>query len=383
VYFEFHLFFLCVKDPSSGAILLQGPSKNGLYPLCTLTSLSTSPASYLSEKASIPQWHARLRHPALRTVKAILSKFHLAVTKNKHFAVCHTCQLGKSHKLPFHLSTSVLSSPFQLLFMDVWGPLPTEFVRGNKYYLSIIDDFSKFIWLFPLNAKSQVAHTFINFQLQIERYFDCKIKSVQTDFGDKFQALKSYLLASSIVHRLSCPHTYEQNGLVERRHRHIVETGLTLMANASVPQQYWNDAFLIATYLINRLPSPIIHHKTPLELMFKQAPDYTLLRTFGCTCWPYFLPYNSYKMDYRSTLCVFLGYKPVHQGYQCLQQSTGRIFYLKTCHLRLNLFPILAKASPLSWFPNPSLNAALSLCISQTNIVSNALSFPRNQPALD
>jgi hypothetical protein len=162
------------------------------------------------------------------------------------------------------------------------GPSPTESIRRNKYYLSIIDDFSKFIWLFPLNAKSQVACTFINFQTQIERYFDCKIKSVQTDFGGEFQALKSHLLTSGIVHRLSCPHTHEQNGSVERRHRHIVETGLTLMENASVPHQYWDEAFLTATYLINHLPSLVIHHKTPLELLFKQSPDYTLLRTFGC-----------------------------------------------------------------------------------------------------
>ncbi|KAJ0017847.1 hypothetical protein Pint_11186 [Pistacia integerrima] len=218
VYFEFHPSFFCVKDPSSGAILLKGPSKNGLYPLHALTSPSTSPASYIGERVLVPQWHARLGHPALRTVKEILSKHHLAVTKNKSFPVCHACQLGKSHKLPFHLSHSVSSTPFELIFMDVWGPSPTESVHGNKYYLSIIDDFSKFIWLFPLDAKSKVAQTFINFQLQIERYFDCKIKSVQTDFGGEFQALKPHLLKPGIIHRLSCPHTHEQSG-VQRRHR--------------------------------------------------------------------------------------------------------------------------------------------------------------------
>jgi histone deacetylase 1/2 len=177
IYFEFHPSFFYVKNPSSGVILLQGPSKNGIYPPHTLTSPSTSPTSYLSKRVSVPQWHTRLGHPALRTAKAILSKFHLAVTNNKYFPVNHACQLGKSHKLPFHLLNSVSSSPFKLIFMDIWGPLPTKSIYGNKYYLSIINDFSKFIWLFLIDAKSQIAHTFINFQLQIERYFNCKIKT--------------------------------------------------------------------------------------------------------------------------------------------------------------------------------------------------------------
>jgi len=114
VYFEFHPFFFYIKNPSSGVILLQGPSKNSFYPPQTLTSPSTSPASYLSERVSVPQWHTRLGHPALRTTKAILSKFHLAVTNNKYFPVNHACQLGKSHKLPFHWSNFVSSSPFKL-----------------------------------------------------------------------------------------------------------------------------------------------------------------------------------------------------------------------------------------------------------------------------
>jgi len=267
--------------------------------------------------------------------------------------------------------------------MDVWGPSPTESIRGNKYYLSIIDDFSKFIWLFPLNAKSQVAHTFINFQTQIERYFDCKIKSVQTDFGGEFQALKSHLLTTGIIHRLSCPHTHEQNGSVERRHRHIVETGLTLMANASVPHQYWDDAFLTATYLINRLLSPVIHHKTPLELLFKQTPDYTLLRTFGCACWPYLRPYNSHKMDYRSALCVFLGYSPLHRGYQCLQQSTGRVFISRHVIFDESHFPFQQNHPPSPAPPNPSPTLPSSLCISQPNTMPTTLSLPQTQLALN
>lgn len=249
--------------------------------------------------------------PCLLTFKAILSKFHVVVSNNKYFPISHACQLGKSHKLPFHLSNSISFSPFELIFMDVWGLSHTESVHGNTYYLSIIDDFSKFIWLFSIDAKSQVAHTFINFQLQIERYFDSKIKSVYTDSKSEFQALKSHLLNSSIIHHLSCPHTHEQNRLIKRCQYHIIETGLTLMANMSILQQYWDDSFITTTYLINHLLSLVIQQKTPLELI-KQPPDYTFLRIFECACWPYLHLYNSHKMNYHSDLCVFLGYNPNH-----------------------------------------------------------------------
>ena len=70
----------------------------------------------------------------------------------------------------------------------------------------------------------------------------------------------------------------------EQKHRHIVEVGLALLAHASIPLKYWEDAFVAATYLINRTPSRVIHYETPLERLFQQKPDYSSLRVFGCAC---------------------------------------------------------------------------------------------------
>jgi len=107
-----------------------------------------------------------------------------------------------------------------------------------------------------------------------------------------------------------------------------LETGLTLVAHAKLPLHFWDHAFLTATYLINRMPSPTLANKSPFFLLHLQFPDYKSLKSFGCACFPFIRPYNSQKMNFHSTECVFLGYSPNHKGYKCLG-STGKIFISK------------------------------------------------------
>ena len=142
-----------------------------------------------------------------------------------------------------------------------------------------------------------------------------------------------------VFHRLSCPHTQEQNGSAERKHRHIVETGLTMMARASVPFSYWDDVFTSAVFLINRLPTPILHNISPFEKLFFQAPDYSLLKVYGCACFPHLRPYNTHKLQPRSARCVFIGYSPHHRGYQCLHLASNRLFVARHVLFDENSFP--------------------------------------------
>jgi histone deacetylase 1/2 len=125
---------------------------------------------------------------------------------------------------------------------------------------------------------------------------------------------------------VSCPHTSQQNGIAERKHRHLVETGLALLAHSSLPLRYWDAAFLTACYLINRMPTPVINKETPLFRLLRVQPNYSFLRIFGYACWPSLQKYNSHKLEFRSKACVFLGYIPMHKGYKCLDRSTGHIF---------------------------------------------------------
>nr|GEV02099.1 hypothetical protein [Tanacetum cinerariifolium] len=174
--------------------------------------------------------------------------------------------------------------------------------------------------------KSDVYFTFKSYVQMVERQFTTKLKNVLTDKGGEFRNLASFFSSLGIIHRRSCPHTSEQNSFVERCNRHVVETGLTLLAQACVPQRFWHYVFDTSVYLINRMPSRTSTNKSPFEHIFKRSPDYSFLRVFGSLYFPHLRPYNRYKMDFRSTPYVFLSYSTSHHGYRCLDISTERLY---------------------------------------------------------
>ncbi|KAG8486951.1 hypothetical protein CXB51_020530 [Gossypium anomalum] len=224
---------------------------------------------------------------------------------------------GKSHKLPFSRSNTNYVDLFELVVSDLWGPaaVPCE---GNLYYVSFIDMTSRFTWIYLISRKSQAVECFSHFQKMVFTQFDKHIKQFQSDWGGEFRAFSSVLANQGILHRVSCPYTSEQNGVAERKHRHVVETGITLLAQANLPIDYWGYAFYSATHLINRLPTSVLEGKTPFQCLFNRAPTYDHLRAFGCCCFPYLRPFGNHKLEFQSQPSTFLGYSPHHKGYFCL-----------------------------------------------------------------
>lgn len=262
---------------------------------------------------------------------------------------CSSCCLGKAHRLPSHSSNTVYENPFDLICSDLWGPTPIVSSTGFNYYISFIDANTRFTWLFLLKKKSEALPTFLSFKNMAELQFNAKIKSFQTDWGGAFRSFPKVLQDFGITHRVICPHTHNQNGVVERKHRHIVELGLTFLAHASLPFKFWDQAFLTAVYLINRLPSASIGKEIPHTKLLKHSPDYSFLKVFGCACFPLLRPYNSHKLEFRSHECVFLGYSSNHKGYKCLS-PTGRTFISKDVVFNELRFPY----HELFDSPNPS-----------------------------
>ena len=226
----------------------------------------------------------------------------------------------------------------------MWGPAPTS-VGRHEYYVSFIDDHRKFTWIYLLRRKYEVFQYFHDFQNLIERQFNRKIRVVQTDWGGEYQSLNSFFKRIGIEHHVSCPHAHQQNGSAERKHRHIVEMALTLLAHASVPLKFWDEACLTVVFLINRLPSKVINDQTPFERLFGHQPDYSFLRTFGCAVWPNLRPYNSKKLQFRSKRCVFLGYNNLHKGFKCLEPNEGRVYISRDVTFDENVFSFCGHAS--------------------------------------
>ncbi|GFV14720.1 retrovirus-related Pol polyprotein from transposon TNT 1-94 [Trichonephila clavipes] len=197
---------------------------------------------------------------------------------------CIPCKLAKSKRVSFKKTGAVRSKrPLELLHMDLCGPMPTESQGGNKYFLSIIDDYSRKVTVFPIRNKSDVFHTFIRFQKRAERFLCKKVIAVRTDGGLEFcnKDMDNFLTELGIKHEVTNSYTPEMNGVAERFNLTALDGIKTLLNSSEVPHKFWGEALLCFTYAWNR----ICHkdsNKTPFEKYSGRKPSVLHLIPFGC-----------------------------------------------------------------------------------------------------
>ncbi|KAJ9566804.1 hypothetical protein OSB04_002770 [Centaurea solstitialis] len=296
-----------VKDLKTGASLLRGSVSSGVYEL-----KFNSPTVFASTKVSPFNWHHRLGHPTLKIIKFLTSNFNLNLPSISSLH-CTSCACNKSHKIPFSLSTISTTSPLECVYTDLWtSPIPS--VDGHKYYI---------IFLLTI---TQNTHGFHAIQTSYGKILPKTSITLYSDNGGEYDSLKHYLSIAGVSRLTTPPHTPEHNGYSERRHRHIVETGLSLLAHASMPQKYWSLAFSTAVYLINRLPTATLNNSSSYHRLFHKPPNYLKLRSFGYLCFPWLRPYMKHKLEPKSLPCVFIGYSATQSAYHCLHLPTNRIY---------------------------------------------------------
>ncbi|PKU63556.1 Retrovirus-related Pol polyprotein from transposon TNT 1-94 [Dendrobium catenatum] len=263
--------------------------------------------------------------------------------------------MAKSHRLHSSLSQSVTNNLFALVHSDIWGPFSIPSSHGFRYYISFIDDFSKFTWIYPIINKSEAFSKFIEFQKSVERQFSCNIKIIRTDNGGEYMnyKFKTYCASTGIDHQSTCPHSPSQNGVAERKHIHLIETTRALLIQASLPLSLWVDVLLTANYLINRIPSSNTNHKSPFEILHGQPPRYDHLKVLGCLCYPWLKPYTSHKLSPTSHPCVFIEYAHSQKGYKCLDIHTHKIYTSRNVIFNENEFPY-SKSPTHYWSSNPT-----------------------------
>ena len=268
-----------VKDLNSGAQLIQGKTTNGGYEWPALND-SRFCAFSATIKSPLPIWHSRLGQPSVSVLKSVVSHYALSVLNKDSSLLCNACSTSKSHKMPFSASTLTSTKPLELLFSDVWTS-PIHSIDGYKYYVIFVDHFTHYVWLYPLRRKSDVLLTFTHFKNLVKNKFNHRIITFYSDNGGEYTAMRNFLEENGITHLTSPPHTPEHNGFAERRHRHLVETGLALLSHASLPLIYWSYALAAASYLINRLPTSTLSNSSSFECLNGSPPNYTKLRVFG------------------------------------------------------------------------------------------------------
>ena len=191
----------------------------------------------------------------------------------------------------------------ELLHCDLWGPISVPTMRSQHYFLTIVDDYIRYTWIYLLKYKAETKESLIKFIKFIQEHTEKKVKAIRTDNGMEFH-IPEFLNDNGIKHQKTCAYTPQQNGVVERKHQHLLSVTRSLLFQSKLPKYFWGEAVLTATYLINRLPTHVLGNKTPFELFYSKKPRYKHMRAFGCLCFTSTENVGRTKLDARDRKSV-------------------------------------------------------------------------------
>ena len=212
--------FFQVQDHHTGVTLVHEQHRERVYCWSKSVPLQSSALALSSSTRSsliaISIWHGRLHHLFFPIFQKFLSALSIYFHEEHLCSFsCSSYSNNKSHKLPFAQSSITSSSPLDVIFSDVWTS-HVSFSNGFHYYVIFVDHFTKYIWFYPLHRKSDVCSTFVVFKQRVENYFTTTIKTLYTDNGGEFLALRSFLATHGITHLTTPPHTPEHNAYSKR-----------------------------------------------------------------------------------------------------------------------------------------------------------------------
>ncbi|GKB27636.1 ribonuclease H-like domain-containing protein [Tanacetum coccineum] len=246
--------------------LLRCDSTGDLYPL----HVAASAFALLTNNHSL--WHQRLGHPGDAVIQTLSSRGLVSYNKNKNTQhLCRACQLGKQTKLPFQRSTSIVTSPFDIIHSDLWTS-PVSSMSGYKYYVLFLDHYSYFLWVYPLYRKSDAQSKLLHFRAFIKTQFNREIKAFQCDHGGEFDnnSLHELFATNGIQFRFSCPRTSQQNGKSERMIRTINNVVRSLLFQA-------HDNLDTSPIVLRLLTTPTSPQQTPPQTTPQATPQTTPL----------------------------------------------------------------------------------------------------------
>jgi hypothetical protein len=189
-------------------------------------------------------WHRWLAHVGMKNLHKLLKGEHVIGLTNVHFEKdrpCATCQAGKQVGSAHHIKNVMTTSrPLELLHIDLFGPVAYLSIRGSKYGLVIVDNFSRFTWVFFLQDKPETQGTLKRFLRRAQNEFELKVKKIRSDNGSEFKNLQveEYLEEEGIKHEFSAPYTPQQNGVVERKNRTLIDMARTMLGEFKTPSGF-------------------------------------------------------------------------------------------------------------------------------------------------
>uniref|UniRef100_A0A2N9JB62 Integrase catalytic domain-containing protein n=1 Tax=Fagus sylvatica TaxID=28930 RepID=A0A2N9JB62_FAGSY len=276
-------------------------------------------------------WHMRLGHVSYSKLSIMVKKSMLKGLPQldvRTDTVCAGCQYGKAHQLPYKESKFKAKEPLELVHSDVFGPVKQPSIGGMRYMVTFIDDFSRYVWVFFMKEKSDTFSKFKEFRESAEGEVGKKIGCLRTDNGGEYSSseFSQYLRECRIRHQYTCANTPQQNGIAERKNRHLAEVCRSMLHAKNVPGRFWAEAMRTAAFVINRLPQPRLEFVSPFEKLWNMKPTVSYFRVFGCVCYVFVPNHLRSKFDKKAVRCIFVGYDSQRKGWKCCDPTSGRCY---------------------------------------------------------
>nr|GFB33940.1 Gag-Pol polyprotein [Tanacetum cinerariifolium] len=223
--------------------------------------------------------------------------------------------------------------------MDLCGPMHVASINGKRYMLVIVDDYSRYTWTHFLRSKDETPKVLIDFLRLVQRGLQAQVRVVRIDKGTEFlnQTLHVYIAAEGIQHQTSVARTPEQNGVVERQNRTLVEAARTMLSAAKVPLFFWAEAIANACFTQNRSLVISRHEKTLYHIINDRKPSVKCFHIFGSVCYIVRDGENHNKMKEKGDECIFVGYSTQSRAYRVFNKRTRVI--MESIHVNFDELP--------------------------------------------
>lgn len=320
---------------SSGKVLIRAKQINGLWQTDGANDRKVCALSSKSEN-SIELWHRRLGHLNHSAIyKMAKDELVKGIEKfpNKNAKSCAVCVRNKIREESHAKEAENRASEIlERIHSDVCGPMPTTAIKGERYFVTFIDEKSRYLKVYPIKSRESVGEVFEEFKHFVENQTGKRIKCVRTDNGAEYKGGKfaSVIKSSGIKHELTVPGSPHQNGMAERMNLTLINQVKCMLEEAGLPYDLWAEALHTACYLRNRSESRVVANKTPFEAFWGIKPNIGHLKVFGARAIAIDKIITRRKFDARGRDCRMIGYSSHHKGYRMLDDQSRKIFISRT-----------------------------------------------------
>lgn len=321
----------------NGETINQFKGEHGLYRMYGNPHVGDIPYDLIEcnaiaeDKSDLALWHRRLGHYGAETILK-MSKSQcvrdLPLIKQKHLN-CDVCLETKMIKLsrkpiPERTTTRIL----QLVHTDVWGPSAHKSGTGSVYYITFIDDYTRWGEVAVMKHKWEVFDKIQEYIKKMERKTGKQVVTIRSDNGMEYCSNKMRDLFDSlgIEHQRTNVYTPQQNGIAERYNRTALNALRAMLKDGQFPPHFWAEMLFNFNYLKNRLPQKKLHDKTPFELRYGYVPSVKHLKRIGCTV-HYFVPKETRRNKFSDSAKKgkLVGYAFNTRGYRIWNPETDKI----------------------------------------------------------